>query len=54
MYHKYLATIEAEDFNNPDASIDIAKAEIANRPTPQSFDLLSWGLYHQGNYSAGT
>jgi len=51
MYHKYLAAIEAEDFNNPSATIEIANAEIANRPTPQSFDLLSWGLYHQGNYS---
>jgi tetratricopeptide (TPR) repeat protein len=51
MYHKYLATIEAEDFDNPDAAIEIAKAEIENRPTPQSFDLLAWGLYHQGNYS---
>jgi tetratricopeptide (TPR) repeat protein len=51
MYHKYLAEIEAEDFHNPDASIEIAKAEIANRPTPQSFDLLSWGLYHRGDYS---
>ena len=51
MYHKYLATIEAEDFNNADATVEIAKAEIANRPTPQSFDLLAWGLYHQGNYS---
>jgi tetratricopeptide (TPR) repeat protein len=51
MYHKYLATIEAEDFNNPDATIEIAKTEIANRPTPQSFDLLAWGLYHQGKYS---
>ena len=51
MYHKYLAEIEAEDFHNPDATIEIAKAEIDNRPTPQSFDLLAWGLYHQGNYS---
>ena len=51
MYHKYLALIEAEDLHNPDASIEIAKSEITNRPTPQSFDLLSWGLYHQGNYT---
>jgi tetratricopeptide (TPR) repeat protein len=50
MYHKYLAQIEAEDFNNPDATIEIAKQEIANRPTPQSYDLLSWGYYRQGNY----
>ena len=51
MYHKYLATIEAEDFDNADESIAIAKMEIENRPTPQSFDLLAWGLYHQGNFS---
>ena len=51
MYHKYLATIEAEDFNNANGSVEIAKAEIANRPTPQSFDLLAWALYHQGNFS---
>jgi len=51
MYHKYLATIEAEDFNNAEASVVIAKTEIENRPTPQSFDLLAWALYHQGNFS---
>jgi tetratricopeptide (TPR) repeat protein len=51
MYHKYLATIEAEDFGNADESVEIAKIEIENRPTPQSFDLLAWGLYHQGNFS---
>jgi tetratricopeptide (TPR) repeat protein len=51
MYYKYLAVIEAEDFNDPGATVEIAKAEIANRPTPQSFDLLAWGLYHQGKYS---
>ena len=51
MYHKYLAIIEAEDFANADESVAIAKIEIENRPTPQSFDLLAWGLYHQGNFS---
>ena len=50
MYHKYLATLEAEEFQNPEACIAIAKEEIANRPTPQSYDLLAWGYYHQKNY----
>lgn len=50
MYHKYLALLESEDFNNPDASVAIAKEEIANRPTPQSFDLLAWAYYHQKKY----
>lgn len=51
MYHKYLATLEAEEFQHPEACIAIAKEEIANRPTPQSYDLLAWGYYHQKTYS---
>lgn len=51
MYHKYLSTIEAEEFNNADKSVAIAKIEIENRPTAQSYDLLAWGLYHQGKFS---
>ena len=50
MYHKYLAILEAEEFQNPNAAISIAQAEIANRPTPQSYDLLSWAYYHQKNF----
>lgn len=51
MYNKYIALIEADEFNNPERCIAIAKEEIANRPTPQSYDLLEWGYYRQGNYS---
>jgi len=50
MYHKYLATLEAEEFQNPNAAVSIAHAEIANRPTPQSYDLLAWAYYHQKNF----
>ena len=50
MYHKYLATLEAEEFENPDAAVSIAMEEIANRPTPQSYDLLAWAYYHQNNF----
>lgn len=50
MYHKYLATMEAEEFNNPAAAVTIAHEEIANRPTPQSYDLLAWGYYHQKKF----
>lgn len=52
MYHKYLSTLEAEDFDNPTAAVEIANAEIANRPTPQSYDLLAWGFYHQKKFTA--
>jgi tetratricopeptide (TPR) repeat protein len=50
MYHKYLAILEAEDFNNAEAAVEIANKEIANRPTPQSYDLLAWGYYHQKKF----
>jgi len=51
MYHKYVAILEAEDFNNAKAAVEIAKIEIDNRPTPQSYDLLAWGYYHQEKYN---
>lgn len=50
MYNKYLATLEAEELKNPEACITIANEEILNRPTPQSYDLLAWGYYHQKKY----
>jgi tetratricopeptide (TPR) repeat protein len=45
MYNKYLALLEAEEFKNPDKTIEIATVEINNRPTPQSYDLLAWGYF---------
>jgi len=51
MYHKYLATLESQEFQNPRAAVAIAMEEIANRPTPQSYDLLAWAYYHQKNLS---
>jgi predicted Zn-dependent protease len=50
LYHKYLAALEAEDFDNPNAAIGIANNEIINRPTPQSYDLLAWSYYCNGNF----
>jgi tetratricopeptide (TPR) repeat protein len=46
MYNKYLALLEAEEFKNPRKTVEIATVEINNRPTPQSYDLLAWGYYH--------
>lgn len=50
MYHKYLAILYAEEFQNPEACLAIAREEIINRPTPQSYDLLAWGYYHHKNF----
>lgn len=49
MYNKYLALLEAEEFSNPEKAIEIAKVEIHNRPTAQSYDLLAWGYFNRGN-----
>ena len=49
MYHKYLALVEAEEFN-PVQAVSIADQEIANRPTPQSYDLLAWAYYNQKDF----
>jgi tetratricopeptide (TPR) repeat protein len=48
MYNKYLALLEAEEFKNPTKTVEIAAIEISNRPTPQSYDLLAWGYFQQG------
>lgn len=49
MYNKYLALVEAEEFN-PQLARSIAEQEIANRPTPQSYDLLAWAHYNQEDF----
>ncbi len=48
MYNKYMALLEAEEFGNPARTLEIAKVEIQNRPTPQSYDLLAWGYFQNG------
>ena len=49
MYNKYNALIYAEDNTKYDEALRIAQTEIENRPTPQSYDLLAWVYYNQGN-----
>jgi tetratricopeptide (TPR) repeat protein len=51
MYNKYLALVEAEEFN-PQLAKSIAEQEIVNRATPQSYDLLAWAYYNQENFDA--
>lgn len=49
MYNRYLALVEAEEFN-PQLARSIAEQEIANRPTPESYDLLAWAYYNQKDF----
>lgn len=49
MYNKYNGFLYADDNNTLSKALAIAEQEIANRPTPQSYDLLAWYYYKKGN-----
>ncbi|AUC80963.1 lipopolysaccharide assembly protein LapB [Lacinutrix sp. Bg11-31] len=48
MYNAYNAKLFAENNKFVDSAIAIANREIENRATPQSYDLLAWSLYNNG------
>jgi tetratricopeptide (TPR) repeat protein len=50
MYNRHFALLQAEEWNNGIAASKIARNEIATRPTPESYDLLAWSLYHAGKF----
>ncbi len=49
MYNKYNMLIYADDAKNKQKALEIAKIEVAHRPTPDSYDLLSWAYYNIGD-----
>lgn len=49
MYNKYNTLIYADDKNTAAKALEIAKIEINNRPTPDSYDLLAWSYYNLGD-----
>ncbi|WP_310377632.1 hypothetical protein [Flavobacterium sp.] len=48
MYNKYNTLIYADDKNTATKALEIAKIEVEQRPTPDSYDLLSWSYYNLG------
>jgi hypothetical protein len=48
MYNKYNVLLMAENPKQVYAAIQIAKKEIKNRPTPESYDLLAWSFFKIG------
>lgn len=50
MYNKYNALIYADDKYTASKALEIAKIEIAHRPTPDSYDLLAWSYYNLGDF----
>jgi tetratricopeptide (TPR) repeat protein len=49
MYNKYNVLIYADDKSTASKALEIAKIEIAHRPTPDSYDLLAWSYYNLGD-----
>ena len=49
MYNKYNVLLYTDAKTNLDDAIAIAKTEVENRPTPQSYDLLAWTYFNNGN-----
>ena len=49
MYNKYNVLLYTDEGKHSDETINIAMSEVAHRPTPQSYDLLAWAYYKNGN-----
>lgn len=49
MYNKYNVLHYTDDLQLPNKALLIAKDEVENRPTTQSYDLLAWSYYKAGN-----
>lgn len=50
MYNKYNVLLYAETPGKELKALKIAKREIDNRPTPESYDLLAWTYYNMGEF----
>lgn len=48
MYHKYDVLLLADENFNTLKALEIAQQEVAERPTAQSYDLLAWTLFKNG------
>lgn len=49
MYAKYNVLLLAENTSTVKEAIEIAKREVKERPTAQSFDLLAWSYFKNGD-----
>ncbi len=49
MYNKYNVLLYTNENQNLQEAITISKTEVKNRPTPESYDLLAWSYFANGN-----
>jgi tetratricopeptide (TPR) repeat protein len=48
MYHKYDVLLYADNVSTKEKALKIASQEVAERPTTQSYDLLAWSYFKNG------
>lgn len=48
MYNKYLIQVYTEQVKDYDKALQLAKREVNNRPTPETYDWLAWVYYNKG------
>jgi tetratricopeptide (TPR) repeat protein len=48
MYHKYDVLLYADDASKKEKALEIAAQEVSERPTAQSYDLLAWSYFKNG------
>ncbi|MFC4721236.1 tetratricopeptide repeat protein [Geojedonia litorea] len=52
MYNKYNVLLYTDEEQAIDQALAIARIEVEHRPTPESYDLLAWALFKNGNTNA--
>ena len=50
MYNTSSAVLYAEELSETNKAMKLAQMEVSQRPTPQSYDLLAWTYYNQGDF----
>ncbi|WP_428742829.1 tetratricopeptide repeat protein [Tenacibaculum sp.] len=50
MYNQHLAKLYLDEFNDTANALPYIEKELANRPTPQSYDLLAWYYYKNKDF----
>lgn len=51
MYNAYNVFLYNEVLDKKNEALELAKKEISNRPTPESYDLLAWTYYNLGDFN---
>jgi tetratricopeptide (TPR) repeat protein len=48
MYNKYLVQVYTEELADHHTAFELARKEVENRPTPETYDMLAWVFYNAG------